>query len=355
MSKLELKAVAQRYGQHTVVNGVDFRLEQGSIACLLGPSGCGKTTLLRCIAGFEEVSGGEILIHDESMSRAGFRVPPERRRVGMVFQDYALFPHLTVEANVGFGLRGVSAAERDQRVESLLATVGLAGQGRKFPHELSGGQQQRVALARALAPRPELVLLDEPFSNLDVDLRERLSVEVREILKSEGMTAVLVTHDQHEAFAMADEIGVMYEGRIQQWDTPYNLYHRPANRFVADFVGKGVFVPGTVLDANRVGIELGELNSGVPVECSVGCAACGKGCGVDVLLRPDDVIHDDASPTRAEVRHKAFRGADILYTLRLPSGTEVLSLVPSHHNHAIGEAIGVRLEADHVIAFRHGA
>lgn len=355
MSKLELKAVAQRYGQHTVVNGVDFRLEQGSIACLLGPSGCGKTTLLRCIAGFEEVSGGEILIHDESMSRAGFRVPPERRRVGMVFQDYALFPHLTVEANVGFGLRGVSAAERDQRVESLLATVGLAGQGRKFPHELSGGQQQRVALARALAPRPELVLLDEPFSNLDVDLRERLSVEVREILKSEGMTAVLVTHDQHEAFAMADEVGVMYEGRIQQWDTPYNLYHRPANRFVADFVGKGVFVPGTVLDANRVGIELGELNSGVPVECSVGCAACGKGCGVDVLLRPDDVIHDDASPTRAEVRHKAFRGADILYTLRLPSGTEVLSLVPSHHNHAIGEAIGVRLEADHVIAFRHGA
>ncbi|GLT22797.1 ABC transporter ATP-binding protein [Zoogloea oryzae] len=355
MSKLELKAVAQRYGQHTVVNGVDFRLEQGSIACLLGPSGCGKTTLLRCIAGFEEVSGGEILIHDESMSRAGFRVPPERRRVGMVFQDYALFPHLTVEDNVGFGLRGVSAADRDQRVESLLATVGLAGQGRKFPHELSGGQQQRVALARALAPRPELVLLDEPFSNLDVDLRERLSVEVREILKSEGMTAVLVTHDQHEAFAMADEIGVMYEGRIQQWDTPYNLYHRPANRFVADFVGKGVFVPGTVLDANRVRIELGELDSGVPVECSVGCAACGKGCGVDVLLRPDDVIHDDASPTRAEVRHKAFRGADILYTLRLPSGTEVLSLVPSHHNHALGEAIGVRLEADHVIAFRHGA
>ena len=355
MSKLELKAVAQRYGQHTVVNGVDFRLEQGSIACLLGPSGCGKTTLLRCIAGFEEVSGGEILIHDQSMSRAGFRVPPERRRVGMVFQDYALFPHLTVEDNVGFGLRGVSAAERGQRVESLLTTVGLAGQGRKFPHELSGGQQQRVALARALAPRPELVLLDEPFSNLDVDLRERLSVEVREILKSEGMTAVLVTHDQHEAFAMADEIGVMYEGRIQQWDTPYNLYHRPANRFVADFVGKGVFVPGTVLDANRVRIELGELNSGVPVECSVGCAACGKGCGVDVLLRPDDVIHDDASPTRAEVRHKAFRGADILYTLRLASGTEVLSLVPSHHNHAVGEAIGVRLEADHVIAFRHGA
>jgi iron(III) transport system ATP-binding protein len=151
---------------------------------------------------------------------------------------------------------------------------------------------------------------------------------------------------------MADEIGVMAGGRIQQWDTPYNLYHRPANRFVADFVGKGVFVPGQVLDASHVEIELGVLKSGVPVACSQGCAACGKGCEVDVLLRPDDVVHDDASPTRAEVRHKAFRGADILYTLRLGSGAEVLSLVPSHHNHAIGELIGVRLEADHVIAFQ---
>jgi len=352
MSKLELKGVVQRYGSQTIVSGVDFRLEQGSIACLLGPSGCGKTTLLRCIAGFEEVSGGEIRIHDAVMSRPGYRVPPEKRQVGMVFQDYALFPHLSVEQNVGFGLGGTPAAERARRVDELLATVGLAGKGGKFPHELSGGQQQRVALARALAPRPELVLLDEPFSNLDVDLRERLSVEVREILKSEGMTAVLVTHDQHEAFAMADEIGVMYEGRIQQWDSPYNLYHRPVNRFVADFVGKGAFVPGTVLDARRVEIELGVLSSGVPLECSRGCGACGKGCGVAVLLRPDDVVHDDDSPRRAEILQKAFRGADILYTLRLASGVEVLSLVPSHHDHAIGEFIGVRLEADHVIAFR---
>jgi iron(III) transport system ATP-binding protein len=352
MSKLELRALVQRYGRQTIVDGVDFRLEAGSIACLLGPSGCGKTTLLRCIAGFEEVAGGEIRIHDKVVSRPGFRVAPERRHVGMVFQDYALFPHLDVERNVGFGLGDMTSQERSLRVGELLGTVGLAGLGHKFPHELSGGQQQRVALARALAPRPELVLLDEPFSNLDVDLRERLSLEVREILKSEGMTAVLVTHDQHEAFAMADEIGVMSGGRIQQWDTPYNLYHRPVNRFVADFVGKGVFVPGRVLDAGHVEIELGVLKSGVPVTCSQGCDACGKGCTVDVLLRPDDVVHDDASPTRAEVRHKAFRGADILYTLRLGSGSEVLSLVPSHHNHAIGEQIGVRLEADHLIAFQ---
>ncbi|MBL8458037.1 MAG: ABC transporter ATP-binding protein [Zoogloea sp.] len=353
MSKLELRSVVQRYGSQTIVNGVDFQLDQGSIACLLGPSGCGKTTLLRCIAGFEEIAGGEIRINGAVVSAPGQRVPPEKRQVGMVFQDYALFPHLSVERNVGFGLGSLSASERSGRVEELLGTVGLGGLGRKFPHELSGGQQQRVALARALAPRPELVLLDEPFSNLDVDLRERLSVEVREILKKEGMTAVLVTHDQHEAFAMADEIGVMSEGRIQQWDTPYNLYHRPGNRFVADFVGKGVFVPGEVLDSRHVQIEMGMLNSGVPVECGLGCRACGKGCAVEVLLRPDDVVHDDASPTRAEVLHKAFRGADILYTLRLDSGAEVLSLVPSHHNHALGERIGVRLEADHVIAFRN--
>lgn len=352
MAHLELENIVQRYGPHTVVNGVGLRVETGSIACLLGPSGCGKTTLLRCIAGFEEIAAGEIRLEGVPVSRAGFRVPPERRRIGMVFQDYALFPHLTVAGNVGFGLSGMARNERDARVAELLATVGLSGQGGKYPHELSGGQQQRVALARALAPRPELLLLDEPFSNLDVDLRERLSLEVREILKSQGITAVLVTHDQHEAFAMADEIGVMSSGKIQQWDTPYNLYHRPVNRFVADFVGQGVFLPGTVVDSGSVQVELGLLRSMVPVACSQGCGNCGKGCGVEVLLRPDDIIHDDSSCLQAEVRLKAFRGADILYTLRLASGAEVLSLVPSHHNHALGEKIGIKLDVDHVVAFQ---
>jgi len=352
MAQLELNGVIQRYGRHTVVDGVDFSLEAGQIACLLGPSGCGKTTLLRCIAGFEDIADGEIKLHGTVVSRAGQRVAPEKRRIGMVFQDYALFPHLTVEQNVAFGLGGKLTDEIHLRVRQLLATVGLAGQGDKFPHELSGGQQQRVALARALAPRPELILLDEPFSNLDVGLRERLSVEVREILKREGSTAIMVTHDQHEAFAMADEIGVMYQGRIQQWDVPYNLYHRPANRFVADFIGQGVLVSGTVGDHNSVAMELGTLISDTPVECHESCTNCDNGCRVDILLRPDDIVHDDASEVKAEVLHKAFRGADILYTLRLASGTEVLSLVPSHHNHALGEKIGIRLDADHVIAFK---
>ncbi len=352
MTQLELKGVVQRYDKHTVVDGVDFKLQAGQIACLLGPSGCGKTTLLRCIAGFEEIAGGEISLHGQVVSRQGQRVAPEKRRIGMVFQDYALFPHLTIEQNVAFGLGRKPGEDARQRVTELLATVGLSGQGEKYPHELSGGQQQRVALARALAPRPELILLDEPFSNLDVGLRERLSVEVREILKREGSTAVMVTHDQYEAFAMADEIGIMHHGRIQQWDVPYNLYHRPANRFVADFIGQGVLIGGTVGDNNSVKMELGTLISDTPVECNETCAACDNGCRVDILLRPDDIVHDDASPVQAEVLHKAFRGADILYTLRLASGSEVLSLVPSHHNHALGEKIGIRLDADHVIAFK---
>ncbi|MBK8891171.1 MAG: ABC transporter ATP-binding protein [Dechloromonas sp.] len=355
MLQLELNGVVQRYGRHTVVDGVDFSLASGRIACLLGPSGCGKTTLLRCIAGFEEIAAGEIRLHGEIVSQTAYRLPPEKRRIGMVFQDYALFPHLSVEENVAFGLGRQPQQDAHLRVRQLLATVGLAGQGDKFPHELSGGQQQRVALARALAPRPELILLDEPFSNLDVGLRERLSLEVREILKREGSTAILVTHDQNEAFAMADEIGIMHEGKIQQWDVPYNLYHRPANRFVADFIGQGVLLPGVVSAGTNVEMELGQLVSDMPVECSETCTGCHDGCEVDVLLRPDDVVHDDRSPLQAEVLHKAFRGAEILYTLRLASGATVLSLVPSHHNHALGEQIGIRLDADHVIAFKRAS
>jgi len=354
MAQLELNGVVQRYGKQTIVDGVNFQLEAGSIACLLGPSGCGKTTLLRCIAGFEEIADGEIRLRQEAVSRAGQCVPPEKRRIGMVFQDYALFPHLTVEQNVAFGLGRKPAEDAHLRVRQLLATVGLHGQGDKYPHELSGGQQQRVALARALAPRPELILLDEPFSNLDVGLRERLSVEVREILKREGSTAIMVTHDQHEAFAMADEIGVMFEGRIQQWDVPYNLYHRPANRFVADFIGQGVLLPGTVAGGTNVEMELGKLVSDIPIACSETCANCADGCDVDVLLRPDDVVHDDRSPLQAEVLHKAFRGADILYTLRLASGEVVMTHVPSHHNHELGEWIGIRPQVDHVVTFARG-
>ncbi|HEU4441947.1 MAG TPA: ABC transporter ATP-binding protein [Burkholderiales bacterium] len=338
---LEVENLRHAYGKQEVVRGLSFSLARGAIGCLLGPSGCGKTTVLRCIAGFEGVREGEIRLAGKLVSGHGVMVPPEHRRVGMVFQDYALFPHLPVSGNIAFGLHAAPAAERAARVAELAQLVGLAASLDKYPHEISGGQQQRVALARALAPRPELLLLDEPFSNLDVDLRERLSLEVRDIIKASGATAVLVTHDQQEAFAMADEIGILHQGRIQQWDTPYNLYHRPANRFVADFVGQGVFLPAKALNGHQLQIELGVLQ--------------GESQGLDnleVLLRPDDVVHDDAAPTQAEVLHKAFRGAEILYTLRLASGQKILALVPSHHNHALGEKIGIRLDVDHVVAFR---
>jgi iron(III) transport system ATP-binding protein len=339
---LEVANLCHAYDDHVVVQGLSFCLPRGAIGCLLGPSGCGKTTVLRCIAGFEPVQEGEIRLSGKVVSRPGETLPPEKRRVGMVFQDYALFPHLRIAENITFGLHRAGNHERAVRLRELADLVGLADVLSKYPHEISGGQQQRVALARALAPRPELLLLDEPFSNLDVELRERLSLEVRDIIRASGATAILVTHDQHEAFAMADEIGILHAGHIQQWDSAYNLYHRPANRFVADFIGQGVFLPAKAVSPDHLEIELGMLKS----EKAPGTAA------VEVLLRPDDIVHDDAAPTQAEVVHKAFRGAEILYTLRLASGRKVLALVPSHHNHALGERIGIRLDVDHVVAFQ---
>ena len=341
---LEFDLVSQEYGATRVVDNMSFGLQAGEIACLLGSSGCGKTTVLRCIAGFESLLGGEIRLNGQVISSIRAQVPAHLRRIGMVFQDYALFPHLTVAGNVGFGLDALPKGQRAARVAEVLEVVGLAQWARRYPHELSGGQQQRVALARALAPRPSLLLLDEPFSNLDVDLRERLSREVREILKSQGATAIMVTHDQNEAFAIADRVGVMQQGRLLQWDTPYRLYHEPATRYVADFIGQGVFLSGKVTGPRCVALEIGEFCGIVPLQFETGDE-------VDVLVRPDDVQHDDASPTRALVCAKVFRGAEFHYTLALPSGQRVLAQVPSHHDHAVGEAIGIRLELDHLIAF----
>ena len=227
-----------------VVQGLTMQLRHGRIGCLLGPSGCGKSTVLRAICGFEPIQAGEITLDKQVVSSPETTLAPEKRRVGVVFQDYALFPHLTNAQNVAFGLRDLPKKEALQKAEEWLERVGLKNVGSRYPHELSGGQQQRVALARAMAPEPELLLFDEPFSNLDVDLRERLAGEIRDILKANGTTALLVTHDQFEAFAIADDIGVMVDGRLVQWDSAYNLYHRPASRFVANFVGYGVFVPG---------------------------------------------------------------------------------------------------------------
>lgn len=343
---LQLTAVSHRYANKLVVKEISLQLARGTIGCLLGPSACGKTTILRGIAGFEAVSTGEIRLNGTVVSRVGYTLAPEQRHIGMVFQDYALFPHLTCARNVGFGLQQLSRHQYRERVAQLLHMVGLSDVANRYPAELSGGQQQRVALARALAPNPQLLLLDEPFSNLDIDLRERLSVEVREILKRHHTTAIMVTHDQNEAYAMADEIGIIHAGELQQWNTPYDLYHRPINRFVADFVGQGVFMPGTVVTSSKIEIELGIFQ---------GQFEQAPGTVLDVLIRPDDLVHDDASAQTAVVVKKVFRGADFLYTLQLPSGHQLISLVPSHHDHAVGSAIGIRLDLDHVVVFDRDA
>jgi iron(III) transport system ATP-binding protein len=275
----------------------------------------------------------------------------------VVFQDYALFPHLDVAGNIAFGLRSMSAGQQRERVAQMLDLVGLKGTAERFPHELSGGQQQRIALARALAPSPSILLLDEPFSNLDPDLRETLALELRDILKRHGTTALLVTHDQYEAFALADSIGVMEDGRIAQWDEAYRLYHHPASRSVADFVGMGVFLPGRLIegeDGPSVSVELGSLPIDQAEDRLQARRNAGESGELTVLLRPDDVVHDDASPIMASVVRKAFRGAQFLYTLELPSGQRLLALVPSHHDHRVGEAIGIRFAADHIVTFAVG-
>jgi iron(III) transport system ATP-binding protein len=337
-----------------VLDGLSFALAGGEIGCLLGSSGCGKTTALRAVAGFVTPDAGAIRIAGREVSSPAAVLPPEKRGVGVVFQDYALFPHLDVAGNVGFGLRRLGGAERRERIARMLALVGLSGVGERYPHELSGGQQQRVALARALAPAPALLLLDEPFSNLDPDLRETLALELRDILKRAGTTTLMVTHDQYEAFALADTVGVMEGGRIAQWDEAYRLYHYPASRSVADFVGMGVFLRGWLVDggdATQLEVELGTLPIPTEDDLAQARANAGPRGELTVLLRPDDVVHDDASPIQAQVLRKAFRGAQFLYTLQLPSGQRLLALVPSHHDHRIGEAIGIRFAADHIVTF----
>ncbi len=343
---LNVNEVSAHYEQTVILDKTSLQVNAHDIVCLLGPSGCGKTTLLRTIAGLHEIDHGSIEVKHAVISTPEMMVAPETRNIGMMFQDLALFPHLTVYDNVAYGIRKHSKQHIQQQSKHVLDLVDISSsQFQKYPHELSGGQQQRVALARALAPKPAILLLDEPFSSLDPDLREQLATQVRDILKLEQMTAVLVTHDQHEAFAVADLVGVMQQGEIVQFDTPYNIYHEPNSRFVADFVGLGNLIPATVIDKHRIETVFGELHGTIDPSFE-------PGDQVDLLVRPDDIPHDDSSQVSAIVEQKRFLGAEFLYTLRLPNGHSVLCYAPSHHDHVIGKPLGIGLDLEHLVLFR---
>ena len=339
---LELKDVACSYETGSLtLESISFSARKGDIICLLGPSGCGKTTTLRAIAGFEPVSSGEIRLNGAIVSATNRHVPPEQRRVGMVFQDYALFPHLTVRDNVGFGLAYATADNRRNRIDEMLALTGLSELARRYPHTLSGGQQQRAALARALAPQPVLLLLDEPFSNLDPDTTERMRVELLHLLKTTQTTAVLVTHDHEEAFAMADYVAVLNNGKLEQCSAPETMYHLPVSPFVAEFVGQADFIPGTIRDSVVV-TQLGEF----PVP---------QGYRGDpevmVMIRPDDVHIRENRDGDGTVKSRQFRGSEIIYGIRLDSGDFVHSSETSTRFLPLDSKVELEVIATHTVVF----
>jgi iron(III) transport system ATP-binding protein len=336
------EAINKSFGATAVVANVSFTLESGHILALLGPSGCGKTTTLRLIAGFEQIDGGRIAIGGQLVADGRFHLPPEKRRVGMVFQDYAIFPHLNVAQNVAFGLaRGEAAREQ---TETMLRLVGLMGLNQQMPHELSGGQQQRVALARALAPEPAVLLLDEPFSNLDTTLRLQVRSEVRELLKQSKATAIFVTHDQEEALFIGDRVAVMNEGRIEQIGTPYEIFHRPLTRFVADFIGETDFVAGT---ATAVGVDtaLGRLERSLDLP---------EGTAVTVAVRPDDVTFAPSANGNGRIVARRFVGIANVYRLQLSDGSQVHSWQPHTVDVAPGTSVHASLRPGHPVTYFYG-
>jgi len=323
------------------ISEISLCAHKGELLCLLGPSGCGKTTTLRVIAGFEPIIGGEVYLEGQLVSAAGLLVPTEQRRVGMVFQEYALFPHLRVAENIAFGLRHLSADQRTTQVHAMLVMTGLIGFERRYPHELSGGQQQRVALARALAQNPVILLLDEPFSNLDPDMTGKMRQDLHDLLRRTNTTAILVTHDHDEAFAMADRIAVLNNGCLEQFDTPEAIYHMPSTPFVADFVGQADFIPG-VVENGKVVTEIGEFPNQVGYQ---------GGAKVVVMIRPDDIHVVPAENSSTRILARQFRGSENLYTIGLPSGHIIHSSEASTNVYPVGTRVALEVIATHTVLF----
>jgi iron(III) transport system ATP-binding protein len=355
MSKLlmRLQAVHKRFAAHHAVRGVDLDVSAGEFLAIMGPSGCGKSTLLRLMAGLETPTSGLIEIDGRDMQG----VPASERETPMVWQSLALFPFLNVRENVEFPLRmkGVAATQRRKRAMEWLARMSLETMAERTIQQLSGGQRQRVAIARALVTEPPILLLDEPLSALDAHLRVRMQSELARLHKELHITFIYVTHAQSEAFALADRIALMSDGVIAQQGKPQDIYRYPANPFVAEFIGHGVFAPAQIHQQAD-----GEVVVQTPMgaltdvdECPLPSAYEAGLC--DVLLRADDIVHDDHAPVKAQITRKAFRGSEFLYTLRLASGETLMTHVPSHHDHALGEWIGIRPQVDHVVTFARGS
>ena len=341
-SVLELREVSCAYEpKRPAVEHITFTVHQGEILCLLGPSGCGKTTILRAIAGFERVTAGSIVLSGQLVSSQDVMVPTEERQIGMVFQEYALFPHLRVEKNIAFGLSHLSRTQQRAIVDDLLSLTGLRGLEQRYPHELSGGQQQRVALARALALRPVLLLLDEPFSNLDPDMASRMRQDLHALLRQTKTTAILVTHDHDEAFSMADRVAVLNRGRLEQFDTPEAIYHVPTTPFVADFVGQADFISGVVAN-DLVTTEIGEFPN---------TQHLATGTSVVVMIRPDDIHIVPTKGADAHILARQFKGSENVYTIQLPSGQIVHSSESSLSIYQVGTAIALRVVATHTVLF----
>lgn len=343
LSKLIIKDLICCYEDQTVLESLSLNVEQGEIVCLLGASGCGKTTLLKAIAGLLPLSGGTMSLNGSLLDDGKFWLAPEQRNIGMIFQDYALFPHLTVAENIAFGLREFSKEEKEQRVKEMLSMVHLSEYGQRYPHQLSGGQQQRVAIARSLAYKPDLLLLDEPFSNIDTQVRHKLILQIRKIFKQQGVTAIFVTHSREEAFAFADKMAVMNKGVIEQFGSASDLYHQPSSRFVADFLGGGSY-----LNANRTGVaEFETLLGTVDIEANDDIAI---GESVLLLLRPQHVHLTKSSDGKACVTEQQFMGDHCRYVIELDDNKV---LATSVERLSTGDRVDVKIDGSGAIIFPH--
>ncbi|MBE4576129.1 ABC transporter [Vibrio navarrensis] len=338
---LSIRNLTCQYDQQTILESLSLHVEPGQIVCLLGASGCGKTTLLKAIAGLLPLSAGEMCLNSVTIDNGQHWLPPELRNIGMIFQDYALFPHLTVADNVGFGLKGFSQQEKQRRVAEMLDLVHLSAFAQRYPHQLSGGQQQRVAIARSLAYKPDLLLLDEPFSNIDTQVRHELIGEIRKLFKAQGVTAIFVTHSREEAFAFADKMAVMNHGVIEQYGTASELYYQPSSKFVADFLGGGSYLPATRLSESEFETQLGvvEAQAQQPIELNARC---------ELLLRPQHIQISAAEKSSIHILEQQFMGDHCRYVIE-SNGSQLLA--SSSQALSVGQSVSVKVDTQGILAF----